>query len=676
MGIAADIILIVLAGLIGGLVAHRLKQPLLVGYILAGVLIGPHTAGPTVGDLHDIELLAEIGVALLLFALGLELSLKDLRVVRKIALIGGPIQIVLTTAFGYGLARYFLGWETQHAIWFGAMISLSSTMVVLKTLMAQGVSGTLASRVMIGLLVVQDLAVAPLLIGLPKLNDPQNLIADLGLATLQGAGFLAAMILVGTRVIPAILKEIASWDSRELFLVAVVALGVGIGYGTYLFGLSFAFGAFVAGMVLSETEFSDQALSDIVPLRDVFGLLFFASAGMLLDPSFLLENWGVVSATVALVIVGKALIFGALSRSFGYVNMAPWIIALGLAQCGEFAFVLARTGLQSGAISADVYSFTLTVTLATMVVSPLLSRCAVPLARWQQSHFDQPLQLSKFNLPDEGLSGHVVITGYGRTGRTAAQVMRNIGLPFVIIELNNDKAQALRREKLPVVWGDSSREEILAAAGVGRARLLLITVPAEVVIRLTVQQARRLQPDLHIVARALYQEHLKELRALGIYEAVQPEFEAGLEMVRQVLSHFEFAPIDVHRFSDAVRKDLYQPLRGEDLSDPCRDVLADLRRAGDSLEIDWLTVPDDAAVAGSTIRSLALRTRTGALVVAAVHQGEVHANPGPEYEIAGGDMLALLGDLSQRAAARKILEENTFVTRAGADPSKTAGFKE
>ncbi|MDA0203869.1 MAG: cation:proton antiporter [Acidobacteria bacterium] len=656
MGIAADIILVVLAGLVGGLIAHRLKQPLLVGYILAGVLVGPHTAGPTVGDIHDIELLAEIGVALLLFALGLELSLKDLRVVRKIALIGGPIQIALTMAFGYGLARHFLGWETQHAIWFGAMISLSSTMVVLKTLMAQGVSGTLASRVMIGLLVVQDLAVAPLLIGLPKLNDPQNLAAELGLAALQGAAFLAAMILVGTRLIPAILKKIASWDSRELFLVAVVALGVGIGYGTYLFGLSFAFGAFVAGMVLSESEFSHQALSDIIPLRDVFGLVFFASAGMLLDPSFLLENLGVVSATVVLIIAGKAVIFGGLARAFGYGNMAPWIIALGLAQVGEFAFVLARTGLQSGSISAEVYSLTLTGTLATMVVSPLLSRSALPLARWWRSYSNQPVQLNTFNLPDEKLRGHVVVAGYGRTGRTAVQVMRNIGLPFVIIELNNDKAPALRREKLPVIWGDSSREEILAAAGVGGARLLLITVPAEVVIRLTVQQARRLQPDLHVVARALYQEHLGELRALGIYEAVQPEFEAGLEMVRQVLSHFEFPASDIHRFSDAVRKDLYQPLRGQDLSDPCRDVLADIRQAGHSLEIDWLTVPDDAAVAGSTIRVLALRTQTGALVVAAVHDGEVRANPGPEYEIAAGDMLALLGDLDQRAAARKLLE--------------------
>jgi CPA2 family monovalent cation:H+ antiporter-2 len=410
-------------------------------------------------------------------------------------------------------------------------------------------------------------------------------------------------------------------------------------------------------MVLSESEFSHQALSDIVPLRDVFGLLFFASAGMLFDPFFLFENLGVVSATVALVVVGKAVIFGGLARVFGYGNMAPWIIALGLAQVGEFAFVLARTGMQTGAISTEVYSLTLTVTLATMVASPALSRLAPVLyGRWRR-FVPQQATLQTFNLPEDELRGHVVVAGYGRTGRTAVQVMRNIGLPFVIIELNNEKAQALRREKLPVIWGDSSREEILAAAGVGGARLLLITVPAEVIIRLTVQQARRLQPDLHVVARALYQEHLVELRSLGVYEAVQPEFEAGLEMVRQVLSHFEFSPSDVHRFSEAVHKDLYEPLRGQDLSDPCRDVLADIRRAGRSLEIDWLTVPGNSGAAGSTIRSLALRTRTGALVVAAVRNGEVSANPGPEYEIAAGDMLAVLGDLNQRSSARSLLDE-------------------
>ena len=260
VGIAADIALILVAGLVGGLVAHRLGQPVLLGYIAAGVLVGPNSIGPKVIEIHDIELLAEIGVALLLFALGLEVSFRDLKPVRGIAVLGGTIQILLTIAFGYTLGRGFLGLEHQASIWFGAILSLSSTMVVLKTLMAKGVLNTLASRVMIGILIVQDLAVVPLLILLPKLGDVQGSLPELALAALQAALFLAAMILVGTKLMPALLRTIARWRSRELFLVAVVTLGVGIGYGTFLFGLSFAFGAFVAGIVLSESEFSHQAL--------------------------------------------------------------------------------------------------------------------------------------------------------------------------------------------------------------------------------------------------------------------------------------------------------------------------------------------------------------------------------------------------------------------------------
>ena len=425
MGIAADIVFIVVAGLIGGLIAHRLGQPLLVGYILGGILVGPHAAGAVV-DIRNIELLAEIGVALLLFAVGLEVSFADLRPVRRIALIGGPIQIILTTAFGYGVARAFLGWEAQHAIWFGAMISLSSTMVVLKILMAQGTISTFASRVMIGLLIVQDLTVAPMLIVLPQLGDWRNALPELGKGLLQAGLFLAGMIIVGTRLAPRLLKTIARWKSRELFLVAVVALGVGVGYGTYLFGLSFAFGAFVAGMVLSESEFSHQALSEIVPLRDVFGLLFFASAGMLLDPRFVMDNAPAVISVVTLVIVGKAVIFGLLARGFGYVGSVPWIVALGLPQVGEFSFVLARTGLRIGAISDQVYTLTLTTALATMVVSPLLARAAAPLFRfWRQLVPAEPAQL--VNVPAQAAEGHVIVAGYGRTGRTAVQVMRNVG---------------------------------------------------------------------------------------------------------------------------------------------------------------------------------------------------------------------------------------------------------
>ncbi|HXF63365.1 MAG TPA: cation:proton antiporter, partial [Caldilineaceae bacterium] len=347
MGIAADIAIIVVAALAGAYIAQKLRQPLILGYILAGIVVGPYTGGIKVTEIHDIELLAEIGVALLLFALGIEFSLKELQPVRQIALIGTPLQIVLTIALGAGVG-YMFGWRWIDSIWFGALISLSSTMVALKTLMSQGRMGTLSSRVMIGMLIVQDLAVIPMLIILPELGNLEAGLRILGWAAVRAVIFLAAMVFIGIKVIPPLMAYIVRRASREFFLLAVVSLGLGVGYATYLVGLSFAFGAFVAGLVLSESEYSHQALSDIIPLRELFSLLFFVSVGMLLDPAFLFENWGRVLVVVALVALVKGTIFAGIARLFGYRNVVPLAVGLGLFQVGEFSFVLARVGLRTG----------------------------------------------------------------------------------------------------------------------------------------------------------------------------------------------------------------------------------------------------------------------------------------------------------------------------------------
>ncbi|MBI1354188.1 MAG: portal protein [Acidobacteria bacterium] len=655
MGIAADIVLIVCAALIGGLIAQRLGQPLLVGYIVAGVLVGPNTAGPTVVEIHEIELLAEIGVALLLFALGMEVSFKDLAPVRKIALIGGPIQIVLSILLGYAIGSGVLGWGGIESVWFGAMIALSSTMVTLKILLAQGTANTLASRVMIGLLIVQDLAVAPLLIVLPKLNDLEKALPALGLAALQAVGFLAAMIFVGTRLIPWALKKIVHWRDHELFLVAVLALGVGVGYGTYLFGLSFAFGAFVAGMVLSESELSHQALADIVPLRDIFGLLFFASAGMLFDPMFLVENFGEVALTVALVIVGKAVIFGLLTRWFGYGNRAPFIVGLGLAQIGEFAFVLARMGVSTQSISQEVYSLALTATLATMVLSPALAGLSGPLyARWRRLvPQDEPLQT--FHLPEQGLADHVIVAGYGRTGRAAVQVMGRIGVPYLVVDFDHENIAECLRNGLPAIWGDATRPQTLEAAGVGRARLLFLTIPDAETMKMVVVKAREAQPGIEVVARALYAEHMQELREIGVWSAVQPEFEAGLAMVRQVLTRYNAPAERIYAFSEAVRQEMYAPMSGEALPPACATVLDTIGRAHPALEIGWAEVCVGTPGVGRTIGELDLRRETGASIVALVRDGVALPNPGPEVALLPGDLAALLGAPNERDEARRLL---------------------
>ena len=561
MGIAADIAIIVVAALVGGLIAQRFRQPLILGYILVGIVVGPHTGGVTITEIHDIELLAEIGVALLLFALGLEFSLRDLQPVRNVALIGTPIQMLLTIIFGFTVGRW-LGYDSISSLWIGSIISLSSTMVILKTLMARGLMGTLSSRVMIGMLIVQDLAVIPLMIILPQLSNPQAGLPLVAWATLKAAVFIALMFVVGTRVIPKLLTHIASWNSRELFLLSVTAIGLGVGYITYLFGLSFAFGAFVAGMVLSESEYSHQALSEIIPLRDIFGLLFFVSVGMLLDPSFLFAHIQEILLLVLLIIVGKGLIFASLVKFFGYGNVIPLAVGLGLFQVGEFSFVLAGVGLSSRSINSDLYALMLNTAIFTMLLTPAISGLTTPLYAIRKKWFRQePLQT--INLPESGLHNHVVIAGGGQTGAYVAQVLKNLGLSFVIIEYNTHQVSHFKDLATPLVYGDAGQPLVLEAADIQQARLLIVTTPAAITTKAIVDQALRMNSRLHIVARSDGREQMRILRELGVHGVVQPEFEAGLEITRQTLLALDVADNEIRHFTDQAREELYAPLLRE-----------------------------------------------------------------------------------------------------------------
>jgi len=561
MGIAADIAIIVIAGLFGGLLAQQLKQPMLLGYILVGIVVGPYTGGVTVVHIHDIELLSEIGVALMLFALGLEFSFSELKPVRRIALLGTPIQLALSIAFGYGLGAA-LGWKWDSALWFGAIISLSSTMVILKTLMTQGRMGTLSSRVMIGMLIVQDLAVVPMMILLPKLSDPATGLPALGLAVLKGGAFLTGMIFLGTRILPFLLKRIARANSREMFLLTITAISLGIGYTTYLIGLSFALGAFVAGMVISESDYGHQALSEIIPLRDLFSLLFFVSVGMLIDPYYLLDHlWSILGLALA-VALGKGLIFGLIGRGFGYRNVVPLALGLSMFQIGEFSFVLAKTGKSAGAIGPDAYALVLAVILVTMLVTPLLSSLAAPLYALQRRVFKRdPVQ--SVNLPEHELSGHVVIAGGGRLGFCLAKLLHRLGMPYVMVELNYQLVEKAKAAGLPVIYGDASQSVVLEAAGVTRARLMLLTMPSPDATRETLRVARHAAPTLDIVARADSLEFLDELRELGACASISSDFETGLEMTRQMLQRLQTPSQEIQEFAEAVRRELYASAQAE-----------------------------------------------------------------------------------------------------------------
>ena len=654
MGIATDIILIVLAAFFCGLLMHRLGQPLILGYIAAGVILGPYTGGLTVSGTHEIELLAEIGIALLLFALGLEFSLKDLKPVRKIALFGTPLQMLLTIGLGIGIGSA-MGWDLKSSLWLGALISLSSTMVILKTLMNQGWMGALSSKVMIGMLIVQDLAVVPMMIILPQLNDPSGGIPVLGMAALKAAVFLLGMVLLGTRLLPRLMAHIARIGSRELFLLAITAVGLGVGYITHLVGLSFAFGAFVAGMVLSESDFGHQALSDIIPLRDLFGLLFFTSVGMLLDPAFLLGHFRQILLLVLAAGLGKGLIFFSIARIFKYKNVIPLAVGLGLFQIGEFSFVLARVGVQTGSIGSELYSLVLTAAILTMVLTPLVSGRTARLYGFTKHRFHgEPLETTP--LPEKGLSGHAVIAGGGRVGFHIARVLKQLNVPFVVIDLDYRQFEQARDAEMPAIYGDASQDVVLEAAHISKAALLVLTLPGNVAARTAISRAKELNGKLPILSRASGTDSFGMLREAGASEVVLPEFEAGLELMRQTLLRLRFAPMDVHRHTDGIRRELYG-----DLSDPRENyrVLGHLRSAEENFDLKWVRLPGESPLAHRSIRESGVRKKTGASVVGVMRDGRFTPNPAGEFMFLPEDLVAIIGDERAREEFYRMAKPGT-----------------
>ena len=649
MGVAADIVIIVVAALIGALIAQRIRQPLILGYILAGIVVGPYTGGVTVGDIHEIELLAEIGVALLLFALGLEFSLSELKSVRNIALFGTPVQILLTIGFGFFLGKY-LGLSTGHALWLGALISLSSTMVTLKTLMSRGLVGTLSSRVMIGMLIVQDLAVIPMMIILPQLSNPEAGLPLLAIAVIKSAIFLVLMFYMGRKVLPWLLAHVAQWNSRELFILCITAIGLGVGYATYLFGLSFAFGAFVAGMVLSESDYGHQALSDIVPLRDIFGLLFFTSVGMLLDPIYLFENWARILSLVIVIAVFKGSIFTVLAMLFRYINIVPMAVGLGLFQVGEFAFVLARLGLETKAIDQSLYSLVLAVSVLSMMLTPFASAMAAPLYKLKKRLFKyEPLQTE--NMPHSGLKDHVVIAGGGRVGQHIAQALTQLHLPFVIIEFNHQRMLECKAAKYPVIYGEMSQSTAIDVSQLQAAKLLLITTPSVVTSQSIIEQTLRFRPELHIIVRAIGADHARALYESGVYMVVLPEMEAGLEIARQALLHLEVPVSVIQQYTDAVRQKSYAPIY-QSSSD--HQLLAKFDNIKNMLEISWVTLMPGTPLISKSIKDAAVRTRTGASVVGIIQGKLFHSNPKADYTFQEEDLVAVVGNQQERNAFKRI----------------------
>ena len=558
-GLLIDLVIILIAALVGGTIARRLKLPVILGYLVGGIVVGPH-AFRLVSDIGQIETLATIGVVLLMFTLGMEFSLKTLRQMGKVAILGGIAQVLATVALGLGVGTLFR-WPLQEAIFFGFLIALSSTMIVLKILMERGEIDSAHGRVMIGMLLVQDLAVVPMMVIVPVLGESgTGLLPALGIAVGKAVLFLGAMLVLGLWVLPWIMRRVAGVRSRELFLLAVFGLGLGVAFATYNFGLSLALGAFVAGLLLSESEYVYQALADVIPLRDIFATLFFASLGMLIDPRFFLDNIGMVSIIVIVIIVGKFIICALVPWLFGYSAKTMLFTGAGLFQIGEFSFVLAAAALGVGVITTDLYDLILTSAVITILVTPFaLGLASVLYGRLSQGERVARYLASRtdpaFSSRGLDLRGHVVICGCGRVGRDLGNILMRRGFSYLVIDIDPHVIRTRRARGVPHIYGDASNPEILSRASLDKAKVLVITFHDPIATEMTVRNALRINPKLDIVARVHLDSEAETLRKLGVAELVRPEFEAGLEIIRHTLHRFGIVGTEIQLIVNTLREE-------------------------------------------------------------------------------------------------------------------------
>ncbi len=551
--------------LVLGFLAERLKIPALVGYLLAGIIIGPGTPG-FVADVHLASQLAEIGVMLLMFGVGLHFSLKDLLAVKRIAVPGAVVQMGLATVLGMAVSWWW-GWPWAQGLIFGLSLSCASTVVLLKALESRGVLESMNGRIAVGWLVIEDLATVLVLVLLPPLAgvlgaephvavvagqasvSAEPLWLTIGKTLLQVTAFIAIMLVAGRRVLPWLLWQIARTGSRELFVLSVITAAIGIAYGAaQLFSVSFALGAFFAGMMMRESEFSHRAAEESLPLRDAFSVLFFVSVGMLFEPAILLEQPAHVISVVGIIMVGKSIAALAIVLAFRYPLNTALTVSASLAQIGEFSFILAGLGLSLGLLPAEGMSLVLAAALISIALNPVLFAAIEPLRRWilARSEFARKLEQRSdpyaelpMSTERKYLQGQVVLVGYGRVGKRIASALDERGIPYVVAEQNREMVGSLRKRGVVAVSGNAADPLVLVQAHIASAAMLVVATPDPLNVRQMAETARTLNPAIEIVLRTHSEDEVALLRKENIGTVFFGEEELARGMTGYVLERFD-----------------------------------------------------------------------------------------------------------------------------------------
>jgi CPA2 family monovalent cation:H+ antiporter-2 len=642
-----DLLVLLLASVPIAFVFHRLRLPTIVGFMITGVLIGPHALG-LIRDAQAIEVLAEIGVALLLFTIGLEFSLRRMLEMRRLVLLGGGLQVILTTLLVTGIAN-LLGRPFNEAVFFGFLFALSSTAIVLKSYIDRAEIDAPHGRTGVGILLFQDLSIVPMMLMIPILSGREGTsLAKIPLTLGIAVAAIAIIFFTARTVVPYLLYHIVRLRSPEVFIISIVLLSLGTSWLTSQVGLSLALGAFIAGIVLSESEYSHQIVADILPFRDVFNSVFFISIGMLLSLNALAADVPTVLAWVGALTLGKALLVLGVVRLLGYSLRVSTMTALGLAQVGEFSFILAKAGLPQGLLSDQDYQRFLAASILSMIAAPFLIKAAPRIGYALQSMFARGSLLEPtvtgFDAKEPDLRGHVIIVGYGLNGRNLAKVLHRTGVPYLVMELNAEAVREARAQGERIVYGDATRKEVLHHIRLEHARILVLAISDPVASRHTVWLARQMNPDIHIIVRTRYMTEISDLRALGANEVIPEEFETSIEIFSRVLREYGIARHLIQRQVATIRSEGYQMLRMPSL--PIVD-MGEIAEALKSASTETLFVEADSTAVGKTIGELKLRKTTGVTIIAITRDGHTEINPGAETTIQAGDVLVLLGGAEQ-----------------------------
>ena len=637
-----DLLILLAASVPIAFIFHRLRLPTIAGFMITGVLIGPYGLR-LLQNVEAIELMAEIGVALLLFTIGLEFSLRRLLEMKRLVLLGGSLQVLLSILVVTGIA-YALGRSISQAIFFGFLYALSSTAIVLKTYIDRAEVDAPHGRAAVGILLFQDLSIVPMMLLIPILSGRNAGSTSQIVITFATAIIAIAVIYLATRrVIPYMLHHIVRLRSPEVFITSVVLICFGTSFLIAQFGLSLALGAFIAGMVLSESEYNHQIIADILPFRDVFNSLFFISIGMLLSLGSLTSNIFTVILLVAALIAVKALIVLAVVRTLGYSLRIATMTAIGLSQIGEFSFILAKTSVQQGLLPELDYQRFLAASIISMIATPFLIKAAPRIGYAVQSLFGSSAlepTVASYQPEENEMNDHVIIVGYGFNGRNLAKVLRRTKVPYLVLELNGDAVRSARAEGERVIYGDATRREVLHHVGIDHARVLVLAISDPAATRHTVSVGREVNPDIHIIVRTRYMTEITDLRDLGADEVIPEEFETSIEIFSRVLTKLGIPRHIIQRQAAAIRGEGYEMLRLPTL--PMVELI-DIAEALGSAATETFIMPSDSPAAGKTIGQLKLRTKTGVSVIAVIHDGHTEINPGPETKIDVDDVLVLLG---------------------------------